>query len=54
MNKYEFDISLAGTVEAFTYEDACDALEECFGVGDYSEITVTESTIDYLDEADGN
>jgi len=54
MNKYEFDISLSGTVEAFTYDDARDALEECFGTGDYSEILVTDSTIDYLDDADGN
>lgn len=34
MNRYKYYVSLVVEVEAFDEDDAFDALQDCFGVGD--------------------
>ena len=50
MNKYLISIALQVEVEAFSQEDALEAVTDCYGEGDASGLRVTE--FELLDHAE--
>lgn len=42
MNTYSYTVNLTVEIDAFSEEDAWDALQDIFGIGDFEGTTVTE------------